>query len=209
MDRQEFFDRQARDWDATGPHDLGPRLARVIGEAKLLPKQRVLDVGTGTGVLIPLILEAVGPSGGIVTLDSSSEMLGAARGKGFPNNVAFVRADMQHAPMLDDARFDRVICNATFPHFADRRKALAEMARVLRPGGLLIISHPIGRAAVNALHRQQGEIVAQDRVPAPAEMRRLLAQAGLEGIRIIDEPEFYLAAARRRKVLQIRTVIAR
>jgi ubiquinone/menaquinone biosynthesis C-methylase UbiE len=80
MDRQEFFDCQARDWDATRPRDVGPRLARVIGEAKLLPKQRVLDVGTGTGVLIPLIFEAVGPSGEITALDFSSEMLGAARG---------------------------------------------------------------------------------------------------------------------------------
>jgi ubiquinone/menaquinone biosynthesis C-methylase UbiE len=133
--------------------------------------------------------------GGIVAVDISSEMLAVARRKGFPSCVSFVQADMQRAP-LRGGSFDRVICNAAFAHFPDRQKALREMVRVLRPGGLLVISHPIGREAVNALHRRTEEVVSEDAVPTGEEMRRLLQEAGLTGIRILDETDFYLGAGR-------------
>jgi len=196
MKKEEFFDGHAPDWDRAAPAGMEPRLARVVAEAHLRPGQRVLDVGSGTGVLIPHILRAVGEGGWVAALDLSAEMLAIARGKCFPANVGFLQADIQQVPLADQS-FDRVICNAAFPHFADERKALAEMIRVLRPSGLLVISHPIGREAVNALHRDAGEAVAGDRVLPGAEMRRLLKAAGLKRIRVIDEPQFYLASARK------------
>ena len=197
MNRRQFFDRHARHWDEERPKDMAPRLERVLEEANLRGGQQVLDVGTGTGVLIPRRVPRIGDTGAVVALDISAEMLEVARGKGFPANVTFLEADMQDAPALEDESFDRVICNAAFPHFPDRRAALAEMIRVLRPGGILIISHPIGREAVNALHCDQGDVVAEDRVPPAAEMQALLEEAGLTEVRVIDEPEFYLAAGRR------------
>jgi SAM-dependent methyltransferase len=123
-------------------------------------------------------------------------MLALARQKGFPGNVDFLQADVHRIP-LPDAAFDRVICNAAFPHFEDRTRTLGEMIRVLRPGGVLVISHPIGREAVNALHREVGGPVEQDRVPAASVMVTLLEGAGLAYVRVIDEPAFYLAAGRR------------
>lgn len=197
MSRRQFFDQHAREWDAARPADLAARLERVAGMLDLGPGHRVLDVGTGTGALVPAMLARVGETGAIVALDSSAEMLAMARGKGFPTNVTFMEADIERAPELADASFDRVACNAAFPHLPHRQQALAEMVRVLRPGGLLVISHPIGRDAVEARHRQHGEAVAADHVPPPAEMRELLREAGLADIFIIDEPEFYLAAARK------------
>jgi ubiquinone/menaquinone biosynthesis C-methylase UbiE len=152
----------------------------------------VLDVGTGTGVLVPHLLRAIGPAGKVVAVDLSPEMLALARQKGFPGNVDFLQADVHRIP-LPDAAFDRVICNAAFPHFADRARSLGEMIRVLRSGGTLAISHPIGREAVNALHREAGGPVEEDRVPTASVMVTLLQGAGLTDVRVIDEPEFYLA----------------
>jgi ubiquinone/menaquinone biosynthesis C-methylase UbiE len=196
VDRREFFDGHAKDWDGAQRPELSPQLERVIAAADLRRGHRVLDLGSGTGVLIPHVLRALEDTGQVVAVDISPEMLVVARSKRFPLNVSLVAADAEAMP-LPDEWFHRVICNAAFPHFPDRQQALAEMFRVLRRDGLLIISHPIGREAVNAKHREAHGVIAEDRVPPAAEMQRLLRDAGFADIAIVDEPEFYLAAGRR------------
>lgn len=196
MDRVDFFDRHASGWDEAEVQDIGFRLARVVRLSKAQTADRILDVGSGTGVLIPHVLEVIGPEGSIVAVDISSEMISVARAKGFPANVEFLLADIQDTG-LPDSSFDRVICNAAFPHFTDKTKALLEMLRMLKPGGTLVISHPIGRDVVNNLHKEVSRVVAEDRVPTADRMRKILQDTGLEEIQVIDEPEFYLAAARK------------
>jgi len=83
-----------------------------------------------------------------------------------------------------------------FPHTASWESCLREAWRVLRPGGMLVISHPIGREAVNRLHAQH-PIVAEDRVPTAEKMHQMLTHMGWAEVQVIDEPEFYLARARK------------
>jgi SAM-dependent methyltransferase len=192
MDRQGFFDHHAATWDADRYPEEDARLARVVSLAEVQWGQAVLDAGTGTGVLIPHLLRAVGPTGRIVAVDLSSEMLEVAREKGFPSSVTFLETDVHRLP-LPDADFARVICNAALPHFEDRAQSIREMLRVLRAGGILVISHPIGRDAVNRLHRDAGGPVQEDRVPPPEAMTALLREAGLTEVWVVDEPQFFLA----------------
>jgi SAM-dependent methyltransferase len=196
MDRPGFFDDHAAAWDAERPPQEEARLRRVVALAEVQAGEAVLDVGTGTGVMVPHLLGAIGPAGAIVAVDLSPRMLEVAREKGFPPNVTFLRADVHRLP-LTDASFDRVICNAALPHFHDRTQGIREMVRVLRSRGTLVVSHPIGREAVNTLHREVGGPVQEDRVPAPQAMETLLKGAGLTAIEVVDEPEFYLARARK------------
>jgi len=196
MNKRHFFDQLADEWDRQEAPDISLRLARVAELAELRAGQRVLDVGTGTGVLISHIQRFVGERGLIVALDISREMLRQAVTKAHGDNVRFILADMHQAPIGNDI-FDRVICNAVFPHFDDKRRALREAWRVLRAGGLLIISHPIGREAVHRLHSQYQQ-VAEDRVPDASTMCAMLEGAGWTGVQVIDEPEFYLARAYKR-----------
>jgi ubiquinone/menaquinone biosynthesis C-methylase UbiE len=196
MDRPGFFDHHAATWDADRHPEEDTRLARVVALAEVQPGHAVLDVGTGTGVLVPHLLRAVGSTGRIVAIDLSWGMLEAAREKVFPSSVSFLEADVHQLP-LPAADFDRVICNAALPHFEDRTRSIREMMRVLRPGGILVISHPVGREAVNKLHREAGGPVEEDRVPAPEAMIALLQKAVLTEIQVVDEPEFYLARGRK------------
>jgi SAM-dependent methyltransferase len=196
MDRLGFFDHYAATWDAGRHPEEDARLARVVALAEVQPDHAVLDVGAGTGVLVPHLLRAVGSAGRIVAIDSSPGMLEVAREKGFPSSVILLEADVHHLP-FPDAHFDRVICNAALPHFEDRTRSIQEMVRVLRPGGMLVISHPIGREAVNRLHRDVGGPVQEDRVPAPEAMMALLQASGLADVQVVDEAEFYLAFGRK------------
>jgi 2-polyprenyl-3-methyl-5-hydroxy-6-metoxy-1,4-benzoquinol methylase len=188
----EFFDRHASQWDAHERADMGLRLERVILEAQIGPGQQVLDVGCGTGVLIPGLLRAMEGAGAICAIDISAAMLEVAQAKGFPDSVSFKLCaieDFQLAGQL----FDRVLCNAVFPHLANKAAALRRIHSLLRPGGSIVISHPVGRAAVNQVHAASGPEVAQDLVPAPGELRELLTSAGFSEVSVIDEPEFHLA----------------
>jgi ubiquinone/menaquinone biosynthesis C-methylase UbiE len=196
MDRREFFDRSAADWDRHMSEDVLARLKRVIDEAQLHAGDCVLDVGTGTGVLIPLIAEAIAPEGILVASDISLPMLLEAHERMPDERVLLVQADVHHLPVFS-RRFDRVVCNAALPHFGDRHAALQEMVGSLRAGGLIIISHPIGREAVNLRHREAGGPVGEDRVPPADKMEALLQKAELVEVVVIDEPDFYLARGRK------------
>jgi 2-polyprenyl-3-methyl-5-hydroxy-6-metoxy-1,4-benzoquinol methylase len=176
--------------------DIRERLDRVVREAGVKPGLRVLDVGTGTGVLIPSLLSALRGSGAVHAIDISPGMLDVARSKGFPAHVSFELKDLlEHE--ADGGAYDYVMCNAVLPHFSDKARALQRAHTLLRPGGWIVISHPTGRAAVNKVHAQSGATVAQDRVPAASVMRTLLEAAGFERVAVTDEPEFYLALGRR------------
>lgn len=191
MNHRKFFDRAAADWDAQTEEETLIRLREIVARLAIEPGAAVLDVGTGTGVLLPLLLEE---RSRVVALDFSWPMLKRAQTKGY--RVRYVQGDVQHLP-LSAGVFDLVICNAAFPHLPDKRQALAEMGRVLKAGGLLAISHAAGRETINALHRQIGGVVGDDQVPDVPTMHRLMSEAGLSETSVLDAPTLYLATARR------------
>lgn len=191
-----FFDQYAEAWDAHERRDMPERVARVVALSNVERGARALDVGTGTGVLIPPLLDAVGANGQVIAIDVSGNMLRVAAHKGFPRSVILLKADAER-PCFRAGTFDNVMCNAVYPHFSDRVATLEMLVSLLRSGGGFTISHPIGREAVNKLHRSTGDVIAEDEVPAPDEMLRRMEVAGLRDLRIIDEPEFYYAFGRK------------
>jgi len=188
VNHQEWFDQQAPQWDEKLPPDVLAKLQALIAKAAIQHGDVVLDLGCGTGVLFRWLRASVGPAGEVVAIDLSGEMLRRARLKG--EGVPCLLADGQHLPSSDTA-FDWVVCNAILPHFPDKHQALREIRRVLRPGGQVLICHPKGRHATNAIHRSIGGTVGNDLVPDPDQVRQLLRSAEIDCSAIRDEPDGY------------------
>lgn len=193
-DIREFFNTKALEWDLVQDIRTVRSSEGIVRSLPIEKGSRVLDAGCGTGVLIPWLMEAVGSRGSVCALDIAENMLECARRKfAFPN-LFYIHADMAHTPFLDGF-FDLVICHNCFPHVAEKRAAVGEMFRILRPGGLAVISHAESREEINARHRRIGGPVAADMLPDGMAMRRLFLDAGFENISIRDDDDGYMLQA--------------
>jgi ubiquinone/menaquinone biosynthesis C-methylase UbiE len=195
MQLQEYFDQLAPTWDNEFGLERLEGLGKIIKELGIRPGYCVLDIGSGTGVLLPFLIAETHGEGEIVALDFSAEMLSQAQAKNFPSIVRYVQADVLTIP-LDNSSVDLAICNSAFPHFADKGKALKEIARVLKNSGRVVICHTINRDTLNHLHQSIGGVVANDLLPDEFELRRLMKQAELKITHLEDSPDRYLVIAK-------------
>lgn len=104
---------------------------------------RLLDVGCGAGDDARALARLVGAGGRVVELDSSARMVEVARERAAGEGLAveFVVGDLQRLE-YPDGSFDGVRADRVFQHLPDRARALAEIVRVTRPGGAVVVSDP-------------------------------------------------------------------
>lgn len=199
VEREQVFDRMASHWDTMAPPAPAEKIEELIATADVKDKT-VLDVGAGTGILVEAGL-AAGPERWIAC-DLSSEMLKKIESKlksvfhgdgafASSRRVVLLHADVHSLP-LEPASVDRVLCHNSFPHFHRPKAALAELFRVLRPGGLLLINHFSGREVINEVHRSAPHAVLRADLLVPGEeAARWLAEAGFTVTGLVDSPQMY------------------
>lgn len=166
---------------------------RVADIAMIREGQHVLDVACGTGILACEAANRVGGTGTVVGLDINDGMLAVARRK--YSAIQWHQGPAEALPFADST-FDVVVSQFGLMFFADRLRALREMARVLRPGGRLAVAvwdtveHIEGYAPLsNLLEQLYGpEVGAAVRAPftlgEPVLLRKLLAE--VDGLCNID-----------------------
>ncbi|UCB43843.1 MAG: methyltransferase domain-containing protein [Dehalococcoidales bacterium] len=190
-----FFNGRVDIWDETVAEKDVTKLTRMATRLHLEPGATILDVGTGTGVFLPYMLNLIGGDGRVVAIDIADQMLLRAKDKGFQGNISYIYADIMSLPLGDEI-FDTVVCYSSFPHFQDRLQALQEAYRVIRRGGWLLICHTSSRAHINEVHGQM-DVVKHDTIPDADEMRSMLSTAGFSDIAIENGSDSYLAHARK------------
>jgi demethylmenaquinone methyltransferase/2-methoxy-6-polyprenyl-1,4-benzoquinol methylase len=206
------FDSVAGNYDlmndlmSGGLHRLWKRFA--LGRTALRPGDRALDVAGGTGDLSAGMARQVGPTGLVCHTDINREMLDRGRRRlvdaGLFSNVSTLQADAEHLPFAD-ASFHCVMIGFGLRNCTDKPAALREMARVLKPGGRLLVLE-FSRPAVKLIEPLYdlysfrilpwlGEVVARDAGsyrylaesirmhPDQETLRDVMTAAGLEDVR--------------------------
>jgi len=169
---EAFFAGAAADWEGLRAQLYGRRLEGEALTALLPPGWTVADLGCGTGALAASLAPQVAR---VVAVDQSAAMLKAARRRlAGVENVELHRAGLEALP-LPDASCDAALLVLVLTYLADVGPALAEAARILKPGGPLVVVD-LARHADEPFARRLG----QARLGfAPADLSRALATAGL------------------------------
>ena len=177
-------------FDRPQPPEVMERLQEIVSSAGLRPGEVVLDVGTGVGVLIPLI-QSYQPAA-VLACDVAEKMLRRVQDK-YPA-VRTYHADIASLDLASTS-LDAIFMNGMYGNIADKPTACRNAARMLRSGGRLVVSHPEGRAFVDQLRASSDLFI--ESLPTREEFEVLLEPLGFDLITYRDESKLYLMVARR------------
>jgi demethylmenaquinone methyltransferase/2-methoxy-6-polyprenyl-1,4-benzoquinol methylase len=187
---REFFNGVAEKWDSMCFHEP-EKLEVLFSLLQVKPGYRVMDVGCGTGVLLPKISELVGGTGEVVAVDFAEKMLSIAREKNQFKNLKFFCEDVS-CLVFKKNFFDLIICYSVFPHFTNPENTLKHLAKSVKVGGRLAVCHSESRDSINKGHvSKKGKVVAKDILMPAEQLRELMLNSGMKIIHSIDNEEIY------------------
>lgn len=197
VDKTGYFNSQVDAPWASSEYDENElsKIMRMLNLVGRHPTMKILEPGCGTGRLTSILADFIEPPGYIVASDISEKMVEAARNRvGSLDNVQVLCIELE-AMSLKREEFDLVICHQVFPHFEDKKQALAVMAACLKPSGNIVVFHFINSSVINDTHRKVCPAVQTDSMPDEKDMRRMFSMAGLSVKRLEDNEEGYLLIA--------------
>lgn len=188
--QKEFFNERAEVWDKISVHDL-EKVDLIASLLNLKGDEDILDVGTGTGVMIPFYLKYI-DSGSITALDYSENMIAVARRK-YPErsspHLSYRVADLY--TIKEKETYDTIVCYSCFPHFPEKSSAIKIFSEALRNNGTLMISHSCSRDKINQVHQDGGEVICHDYLPDMDQLREMFRESGLTVTDTRDDKEFH------------------
>jgi ubiquinone/menaquinone biosynthesis C-methylase UbiE len=187
--QRNTFDELYRLFEPPLPEGVPERLEEIVVQGKIKIGDTVLDVGTGTGILIPIINKY--DPGRIYACDLSEAMLEQLRSKKFPN-VETILADVRDLKLPGNS-IDVVFINACYPNIVDKTAAFRDLSRMMTPEGRMVISHPLGKSFIHSL--SAATPFPLDEFPDRSDAQVLFKPFGFEIETFVDEPELYILVA--------------
>jgi ubiquinone/menaquinone biosynthesis C-methylase UbiE len=178
---QAFFSSAAGRWDRLREELFGPSFHLQAIAGLLDPSWVVGDLGCGTGPLAAALAPFVAT---VVAVDNSPAMLAAARRRlAGAKNVEFRRGDLETLPVAD-GELDAATLTLVLPYLPSPGRALAEVARVLKPGGRVVVTDLLPHDR-EAFRQQLGH---QWLGFSPAQLEAWMREAGLDAVRVSALP---------------------
>lgn len=180
---------------AAAPDDsnLGLGCGNPVALAEVRPGDTVLDLGSGAGFDCFLAASRVGPNGRVIGVDMTREMIAKARRsarKAGVTNVEFRLGEIESLPVEDES-IDLVISNCVLNLVPDKAAAFREIARVLKPGGRVMISDILRRGELPAevACHPDSHVACISGAIEPEEYLGLMRAAGLSEAEVISETD--------------------
>ena len=190
--KQNFSNDRAKRWDEVRAVDV-IKIANLVEIVEFKQGDIVLDIGSGTGALLPLMKDAVGNKGLITEIDLAENMIDRAIEKNrHLSGITYIVGDVMD--FQSEKLFDKVICLNFFPHVLDKLAFVLRIRELLASNGSFIIMHDLSRATVNGIH-QGCDIVQKDHLPKGLKVAEMLSGSGYEIEAMLDNNELYFIKA--------------
>lgn len=190
----DFFDALAPTWDENEIRSVPERINSILGKLPISKGMKVLDLGTGTGVLLPYLSEMVGEKGHITAIDLSEGMLSLARKKfARLKNIEFLKIDFEEEQI--PGIYDVAILYSVYPHLhapADTMKWLFKMN--MKPDGVIVIAFPSDEKFINNIHHERK--AEHDHLPVAPILAEMINHWGLHAEVLADTEDEYIIIVR-------------
>ncbi|MPM98729.1 Ubiquinone biosynthesis O-methyltransferase [bioreactor metagenome] len=189
MSQSEFFDSIAKEWDNIIEVNE-EKINTLLSKVDIKDNDNILDVGTGTGVLIPF-LKNLNSNGIIKGIDVSSGMLDIANQK-FKEleNVSFEVLDVENSSI--EEKYDKIVLYSMFPHLKNKTNTIKILVENnLNKDGKLIIAHSNSREFLNNMHKEKDKRVSEDRLIPIKDQKTLFEQVNLNVLDAYEDDEIY------------------
>ncbi|CEO05012.1 methlytransferase [[Clostridium] sordellii] len=189
MNQVEFFNKIAKEWDSIIEVNE-EKINLLLSKLDIKSNERILDVGTGTGVIIPFI-KALNKGGYIKGVDISTGMLNIANEK-YKNleNIEFEIKDVEEEEIYE--KYDKIILYSMFPHLENKTKTVKTLInKNLNKNGKLIIAHSNSREFLNNMHKEKDKSVSKARLIPVNNQRKIFEKNGLKVLEAFENDQIY------------------
>ncbi len=185
-----FFDSIAPQWDAMEVKSLPDKINEILDIINVPRGSKILDLGTGTGILLPYLAERTGETGEVTGVDFSDGMLNEARRKfGDLENVKIIKADFETDNI--EGEFDLIILYCVYPHLNEPIETLRWLQKInCKQDGRIIIAFPNDEVFVNHIHGEKK--APSDCLPSAPQLADTLRSYGFQARALAYSPEIYI-----------------
>ena len=186
----DFFDKLAPTWDENEIMSTPERIKDILGKLGISKGMKILDLGTGTGVLIPYLSEMVGKEGLVTAIDLSEGMLSLARKKYSDlNNVEFLKIDFEEEQIPGE--YDMAMLYSVYPHLHSPAETMEWLLKMnMKPDGVIVIAFPSDEIFINNIHHQRK--AEHDHLPPAHTLAEMINNWGFRAEVVAATPEEYI-----------------
>lgn len=183
MDNRDFFNKLAFQWDDISHHQP-EKLKKIVKLANIQNKCKIIDIGTGTGVMLEYLLDTNPQK--IAAIDISENMIAIAKSKYKDNRISFINEDILN---FKENGYDFAILYSVYPHFKNKDILFKQISNLLNKNGKIVIAHSESKEKINSVHFRSHTI--KNDILSPIEITFKIMSKYFKVGTMIDNEEMY------------------